>query len=293
METFYLENEHLRVKIHQKGAELAGIQSKVSDLEYMWEADARYWGRHSCILFPIVGKVYGDTYQIDQQAYPLTQHGFARDQPFELYAQTETSISLALESNASTLAIYPFPFRLVATYQLAENRLSITYQVENTATKTLYFSIGAHPAFKCPLFPGEKRSDYSLLFNKKENPLRHIIENGFFTGKTEAVALPNQQLCITDHLFEADALVFKQLQSDQVSLVNAAGKKVFTFDFSGFPYLGIWSKNEASPFVCIEPWFGLADKVGGNKDFREKEGVLSLEKKTSFQCTHSVIFHLL
>lgn len=291
METYSIANRYLSVKIKQSGAELASIQSIPEGIEYMWEADPQYWGRHSSILFPIVGKVFENNYQLDGRAYALNQHGFARNMPFQVLEQSESSISLVLEHSEESLRVYPYRFRFIARYTVKDRTVSIQYQVENIDQQMIYFSVGAHPAFRVPLKAGEKRADYSLVFEKQETAVRHLIEQGYRTGQTESVLLAEKEIPIQDNLFEKDALIFKDLVSDQISLSNSSGKKIWTFSFNDFPYLGIWSKNEASPFVCIEPWFGVADKMGGYASFKQKEGVLHLEKGEKFACEHKLQIH--
>lgn len=291
METYSIANNHLSVKIKQSGAELASIQSIQEGTEYMWEADPQYWGRHSSILFPIVGKVFENSYQLDGRSYALNQHGFARNMPFKVLEHHESSIRLVLEHNEESLQIYPYRFRFIASYAVKGREVSIQYQVENRDEQNIYFSVGAHPAFRVPLSAGEKRADYSLVFAQKETAVRHLIEQGYRNGQTESVLLDKKEIPIHDNLFEKDALIFKELVSDQISLCNSSGKKIWTFSFKDFPYLGIWSKNEASPFVCIEPWFGVADKVGGYANFKQKEGILHLEEGGKFTCEHKIIIH--
>lgn len=285
---YTLQNEQLVVEVNERGAELARIHSKESGLEYLWEADPTYWGRHSSILYPIVGRVYDDHFQYQGIKYQMKQHGLARNLPFQLVDADTSRLELKLNSDQYTLAQYPFPFVFRAKYELLENELSIIYVIENPADNTAYFSVGAHPALRCPLLPGEQRADYRLVFDRSENAERQLLEEGFRTGESSPLLDGSDTLVISDDLFDQDALIFAGLQSRQVSLENRSGQRFWTFDFEGFPYLGIWSKNAESPFVCIEPWFGVADKMGGYADLSQKEGILALEGGKSFQCTHQV-----
>lgn len=43
----------------------------------LWQGDPNFWGRHAPVLFPNVGKHYGNHYRIDGMEYPSKQHGFA------------------------------------------------------------------------------------------------------------------------------------------------------------------------------------------------------------------------
>jgi len=289
---YQISNSHLAIKIKEKGAELAGILRKSDGKELMWQADPAHWGRHSCILFPIVGKVKEGVYQAESATYEMGQHGIARDLPFQLVERREGFLHLQLESSPETLQQYPYHFRLHAQYQLLGARLDINYTVENTDSRTIYFSVGAHPAFNCPVHAGASRSDYQLIFNRKEQAERYFLNTaGLFDGSSEAVLQNSNTLTLSESLFDKDALVFKRLQSDAVTLAHRSEGDVLTVHFPGFTHLGIWSKNRQSPFVCIEPWYGLADHVQHNQQLSEKEGIIATKAGQSFSCTHSVSVH--
>ena len=285
-----IQNEYLKVSINHQGAELASIQD-ANGKEYMWHADPQFWGRHSSILFPYIGKVFNDEYRIGNQTFKGKQHGFARNSKFESIISEKTKTHFQLKYNEDTLVAYPYKFSLNVKYVLIKNQLQIIYEVENLEEQTIYFSLGAHPAFNVPLNKNEKRSDYSLEFNKDESVESLLITDGFLNGNSRDIFNGKNSFQISDNLFDHDALIFKNMESNQVSLVNNDGKKIWTFDYSGFSYLGIWSQNEKSPFVCIEPWMGVADKLDADWDFREKEGVVAVEIGGKFKCVHTVTIH--
>ena len=113
-------------------------------------------------------------------------------------------------------------------------QVKIIYTVENTDSQAIYFSIGGHPGFNIPLLPNEKRSDYTLVFNQKETAVRHLLDGGLLNGKTKTVLDNDNRIPITDDLFDEDALIFRNMKSDEVSLENGNGEKILTFNFSGF-----------------------------------------------------------
>lgn len=201
---------------------------------------------------------------------------------------SKDEIIFLLQESEETLKKFPFKFKLFVSYKLVETELVISYEVINTNSEKMYFSIGAHPAFRCPIQKGKKREDYSLEFSKKETAYTHLLENGNFNGETELILDNSKSLPLTKNTFDKDALVFKNLDSDEVSLVEN-GEKKLTFKFPNFPYLGIWSKNQESEFVCIEPWFGLADSVNSTGELSEKEGILSLESEEEFACEYTIV----
>jgi galactose mutarotase-like enzyme len=139
------------------------------------------------------------------------------------------------------------------------------------------FSIGAHPAFTIE----DSFSDYSLQFNETEEFVSYEIENEQFNNSFRKIHSENGQINLDYDLFQIDALVFKHLKSDKLTLLKK-NQPYLSVEFIGFPYLGIWTKPNA-PFLCIEPWCGLADNTNHNGNIYEKEGIQLLNKETKFQ----------
>ena len=271
-----LENDRLKVNVNKKGAELTNIRSKLTGLEYMWSGDPAFWAKTSPVLFPVVGTLKNDSLLYEGKFYTLTRHGFARDMVFNITAQDNERTTFQLLSNAITLEKYPFDFNLEISYQLSDNFLEVRYDVKNTGSDPMYFSIGAHPAFKVPLTADTNFEDHSLIFSESENAPRWPIDPHGLIMENPTPLLENaSKLKLTHDLFSNDALVFKNLRSDKVSIRSDKHDNGLDFYFEGFPYLGIWSYKNAN-FVCIEPWCGIADSVLHNQNFVEKEGIVKL-----------------
>ena len=286
-----LQNDHLWVTVNKKGAELTSVKSKSTRIEYMWSADPAYWAKTSPILFPVVGTLRNDSFLYLGKFYTLSRHGFARDMVFNLVEQNKECATFQLLSNAITLEKYPFEFSLEVSYKLAKDFLEVSYNVKNTGSDTMYFSIGAHPAFKVPLTDDTKFEDYFLQFSEIENAPRWPIDSlGLIMDKPAALLENTSELKLTHDLFSQDALVFKNLRSDKVSIKSARHEHGLDFYFEGFPYLGIWSYKNAD-FVCIEPWCGIADSVLHNQSLVEKEGIIELSSSESWTRSWKVRFY--
>lgn len=284
-----LKNEQLEITVKEQGAELTSIFSEPFNLEYLWQADPVFWPRHAPVLFPIVGKLKDNKYYFEGKDYSLNQHGFARDKTFKFMPSANTNeLIFVLKDDAETLATNPFHFEFHVVYTLHENTLQVIYKVINTGNSEMCFSLGGHPAFNCPLHENESFEDYFLEFNCNENAEKWLLENGLRSGKTEIVLDNEKILPLTEELFADDALVFKNLKSTSVKLKSKRTENGLDFNFIGFPYLGIWKKPGAH-FICIEPWFGVADDVNTDQEFSTKEGVLMLEAGEKFVCNYSII----
>lgn len=284
---FTIENHLIRATINPKGAELTSLYHKSFDLDYLWNGDPAFWGKHSPVLFPIVGTLKDNTYLFEGKPYHLGRHGFARDTPFAVETQTFDSITFLLKEDEQLLQQYPFPFELRIRYVAVDDALTVTYTVNNTGKKDMYFSIGAHPAFRLPLAEGTAYNDYYIHFNQVETAGRWPIAGD---GLIQTVPIPllenTQQLPLKKELFFQDAIVLKNLQSTSLSIRANNTLHGIDVDFPGFPYLGIWAAKNAD-FVCIEPWCGIADSTDTTQEFTEKEGINKLAAGDTFTRTWS------
>jgi len=276
-----ISNSILKASIKHAGAELFSLKDN-QNKEYIWEGNPDFWGKHSPVLFPIVGTLKNNTYTIDKKEYQLSRHGFARDMEFKLVEKTGNSAVFSLESNAETLKKYPFEFELQLIYTLESTSLNIEYIVINKGETKMPFSIGAHPAIALP----ENFENYSFKFEKQEPLKYNLLENDLISNKTETLKTTENVVPITYKLFENDALVFKTLESNSLTILEN-NKPYVQVDFEDFPSLGIWTKDQA-PFVCIEPWFGYSDTADNSGDLFKKEGILVLEIDQSFHSQFSI-----
>jgi galactose mutarotase-like enzyme len=288
MSKLVIENENIRAIINPLGAELVSLLKLDDKTEYMWDANPAFWGKTSPVLFPIVGGLKNDTYFFEEQAYKLPRHGFARTMNFEVESQTQNSVVLLLKNNPETEKVYPFEFELRLAYTLIDNKLELKYQITNPDSKALLFSIGGHPAFKCPIENELNYEDYFLEFNQNEDLKRWPLDAaGLVLNEPLEISKNTNKLMLTKELFYEDALVFKHLKSYCVTLKSQKGVKQLKFEFKNFPYLGIWAAKDAD-FVCIEPWCGIADSADANQNLETKEGIISLESKGIFERSFSI-----
>jgi galactose mutarotase-like enzyme len=173
-------------------------------------------------------------------------------------------------------------------FLLKGNTLHVLHFIFNEGNESMLYSLGGHPAFNCPLLPGEKYEDYYLEFPLPETDSTCSIEPNGLIGLDRIPMLDQSKIIpLHSHLFDHDALVFKNLKSRKVSLSNRTHGPILAVEFEDFNYLGIWAKPSA-PFVCIEPWLGIADSVDTNQNFEEKEGLLSLAPGESAQKSYSI-----
>jgi galactose mutarotase-like enzyme len=279
--TTTISNSNLTAQISHFGAELFSLKN--SDIkEYIWEGNPTFWGKHSPILFPIIGTLKNNIYSYNEIEYHLPRHGFAREMEFKLIEKTEKSALFSLISSIETRKVYPFNFELQICYSLEENKLNIDYKVINKNNLIMPFSIGAHPAFALT----GNFEDYSLEFQQQEILKYHLLEHGLISNSTNEIPLENRQLGLNYSLFENDALVFKTLKSKSITILQNT-EPLLKVNFTDFPNLGIWTVK-SGPFLCIEPWFGYSDTLTEYDTISKKEGIQLLEKNETFKSNFSI-----
>ncbi len=278
----FLENDFLKIEVSAKGAELQRLFHKVHQLDYLWNGDPAFWGKHAPVLFPIVGTLKENTYYYQGKPYKMGRHGFARDKDFILEKQSSTELIFLLHSDVETKKVYPFDFEFRIRYSLDGNELSTEYLVKNTGSSLLLFSVGGHPAFRLPLTPDTVFSDYYLRFDEKENLSRWPVSSDGLI-ETQPIPLLNDtdRLNLLKPLFYQDALVFKYPASSEISVLSAKTSHGICFQMGEFPFLGIWSFKDAN-FLCLEPWCGIADPVNSNQRLENKEGIEKASPGTMF-----------
>jgi len=286
MEKIEIQNETLSVRINFKGAELSSIYNKKEKIEHIWQADSKVWARHAPILFPIVGQVKGGKYKVDGVEYSLGQHGFARDKVFMLEEITKTSAVFKLESDEDSLEIYPFKFELFVKYNLLGGKLDISYEVVNTDTKQILFGIGAHPGFTVPFNSKTNFEDYYLEFEKNETVDKLLLSNnGLLSGEVHEKFLNNtNRIPLEYSTFSKDALIFENLQSSYISIKSNKTDVSLKMGIDNFPLLGIWTMpGKNAPYICIEPWYGVADSELSTGNFEEKKAINKLPVNGKFE----------
>lgn len=271
----FIENDYLKIGVKETGAELTSVYSKEKDFEYLWQGNPDIWIGQSPVLFPIIGRLIDDKYILDGKEYDMPKHGFARRKEWEFVGSDKKSITFRLSDDESTREIYPFGFEFLITFSVENSVLSVKHVIKNTGSGTMYFSLGAHPAFNCSI--GDK-----LVFSEKETleAFKIDLQKSLVLPETAPVMNNETDLVITKDVFNEDALIFKDVKSDFVTLQSENHSVKFTLNNA--PYLGIWAKPGA-PYVCIEPWWGLNDIKDKKVDFSEKVGINKLTSGESFE----------
>lgn len=276
-----IKNEFLTAKINEVGAELKSLV--FNNTQYIWEGNPDVWASSAPLMFPICGGLKEDKYILNGKEYTLGKHGYARKKNFELETQTDDSAVFLLKSDDETKKAFPFDYELRVIYTLSGKTLKVDYSVKNLSDDTMYFNIGSHEGYYTP----EGIEDYDVIFPQNETLSANVLYGNIVSDQLLPIIKDQNILPLYDKYFTIDALVFKDLKSKSATLRNRKTGKAVRIDFPDDNYFLLWHKPNA-PYICLEPWNGIADVVGSSYDITEKEGITSLEAKSEFNHTHSI-----
>lgn len=291
---YFLTNEELIVKISSYGAEVQSVLNRDNYREYLWYGDGKYWGRTSPVLFPFVGSVKNKEYKCNGVTYPMGQHGFARDMEFTMVNKDDNSITFSLKSDENTIKKYPYEFELNITYTLEGNELTVAWNVKNPSTDKMYFQIGAHPAFLCPIHGEDDKVGYKLYFEGVEEIHHHgnTLDTGLAV-MSEDIVLPlnNHRAVITNGFFDRCTYMIEGNQTGVVGIENPEGERIVDVCFDT-PLFAIWSpEKKNAPFLCIEPWYGRCDATTFEGELSERDYINELDGGAEFNGGYSMKFY--
>lgn len=262
------------------------VSWRVDGREYLWSGDAEHWNRHAPWLFPVVGASVGGEVRVGGRAYPMAQHGFARDADFSVVEQSDDAVTLRLIDSEATRTHFPFPFRLDIAAKVGAASLDFTLTVANPGGGPLPYALGFHPAFPWPFAGGERAAGggYRVVFETPERAsVPEIGEGGVLLREERAVRLDGGTLPLDPAIFK-EALVFLDARSRSFRFV-APGGEAIAMTTQDFPHLAVWTKPTA-PFLSLECWTGHADRAGFAGDLSERESQRLLAP--GGQATHRV-----
>jgi len=230
----------------EKGATVVSLQKNGREFLYCDRENLASSQRPRCgipFLFPIFGRLKDGKYTWDGGEYAMEIHGFGHTSCWQVEAQTEDSLTLVLESNADTLAQYPFRFRVALTFRMEDGALTIHQRYENRDTKPMPYNYGFHPYFltkKPEDIQVETTADTFLDFAVGAKP---------FGQGSVAVTLPEGA--------PETGAAFLGVHGPTVLHWADGNKLTMEFDHS-FPTHVLWTQAEKA-FLCVEPVNGTAN----------------------------------
>ena len=279
---YYLKSNELEVTISTLGAEMISV--KYYSKERLWQNDNNTWSGHAPVLFPIAGKI---KVKIDGITYPLLQHGFARRREFEFVSRSDSKITFKLSSDEETLKLFPYHFDLYISYEINDSEIKLIYEVKNTGDNTMYYSLGTHTSFSLD----ETIDNYNVIFDSDKELINHLNDRDpSLTGDTIKMSDEGILDLSTEYIENAKTVIFKNLKSTCATLIHKSGRKIASIEYDGFPYILFWHPL-GSKMVCMEPWHNILDYKDDDREFKDKDGIIKLEKNESKVLSQTIRYY--
>ncbi|KGF73346.1 aldose epimerase [Neosynechococcus sphagnicola sy1] len=220
------------------------------------------------ILFPICGNLPNNTYTYQGQTYTLKQHGFARDLPWDVLDATQsTHLTLQLTSNPQTLAVYPFEFEVLFTYQIQGKQLLIQQCYTNLSPDPMPFSTGLHPYFAAP-----DKTQLQFEIPATEYQAQSTQTRQPFSGKF-------------DFDLEEIDWGFRQLSAQTASVVDRSQMRKLTLTYDdNYTTLVFWTLK-GKDFYCLEPWSAPRNALNTGDGLIQLPPGVSLEVDVALEIT--------
>ena len=259
--------------------------------EAMDENGKVYFKDRFSVLFPTVGKCKKNQTIMNSKTYEIMPDGFAKDCLFEPVTKLDNFHSYVLKSNDRILEKYPYQFFLYVTYRLDENKLTTIYKVINDGNVDMPFGIGSRPAFKIDS-EDLKNGKYYLEFEEDEDKIHflYLVDGLVGIEYAKNIMSDSRRIKLTPEIFKDGAIIMKGMKSKKVTLKTEDGKNILSMDYTGFPYLSLWTKP-GSPFLCISPWMSTPDRVNCSGVFRQKGDIIIIPPSNQFECKYTVEFY--
>jgi galactose mutarotase-like enzyme len=274
------------------GAEPWVLRFSGEDTNYIWRPrDNPEKSGGTPLCFPLLGAVPGGKYFLDGKEYEMEMHGFAQNCDFAVVEKSENAVLLEIRDTDETFSRFPYAFSFRVLYRVEGRTLKTEYRVTNRGRDEMFFSVGGHPRFSCPvetetgagLSPGF--SDYVIEFDRP-HPYRSVVKS---YGPLETIARfmsRDERVLRLDYaLFEKGAFCYPRAEARTVTLKSAKSSRSVSMKIEGNAFFQLWTAP-GSPFIAMEPWYGsissLPPKPEVDGDWKARPGTLRLAAGEEF-----------
>ena len=268
-----IKSNRLKAEIDLFGGAFRSIVDRTTGEELVWQGCEKCgWKNHDHVLFPLVCRMKDGYYENNGVRYESALHGFAKDRVFVPETLTDTSATVLLKSDENTLKAYPFSFELRVKYEIADNEISVAYEVKNTGSDNMPYFVGGHLGIN---LDGTDEADEKN--DTKGNFLEFVPPINSEHGLDGNFVLPPTPTCVKK--LELDKAYFKKVNTF-IGLTSGEQKAILTKRNGGkiefttsAPIVALWSDENYGKYFCYEPWWGMPDEATPTRELACKKRV--------------------
>lgn len=230
------------VILPEKGATVISLSKDGEEFLFFDRENISSAERPRCgipFLFPIFGRLQDGRYTCGENTYAMEIHGFAHTSIWQVEQYSSDTLVCVLETDETTLAQYPFHFRVRLLFRVADGALTIRQYYENTGDKPMPYNFGFHPYFRV---------------EKLENASVETTAGMYFdyaSGKPVPFGHGSVTVAVPEGAGEAGA-AFMQVKAPTLLHIPKEGRRVAMEYDENYPQLVLWTLA-GKPFLCAEP----------------------------------------
>lgn len=285
-----IADKFLSIEIDDRGSTLKSFFDKTSGKELLWHGDEKSWTGQDVTIFPFVARQKDEKYCVDGKEYHMPLHGLCCDYDFDIVEKTDTKVVHRYLWDEKSYGLYPYKFDLYVTHEIKDGVYFKSMLVKNVDDKDMYFMLGGHPAIALEKEEGSvcDTSGNYIAFPREIHPnLYRLNETGHFILQKEGFAAFDRIYCDKEILKKYKTLIFTDEKFDSLEVVRTDGIKI-KFNLNNPPVLSFWSDENYGEYWCVEPWYGVPDKLEPVREIKYKEMINKLEKGKSFSYTFTM-----
>ncbi|ELF6581814.1 aldose 1-epimerase family protein [Salmonella enterica] len=262
---WYLENARFRMMVRDIGAELTLLWDKHCQRNWIWQPQPGVWNNSATQLFPVVGQlIHGGLWQ-DERFFPLSAHGFLRQQTFRCLAHDATHLRLEVSDNNDTREVWPFKWRIQLDWSLEDEGLNVTWKVLNEDHQAWGYSLGWHPGFALPV---ASEPGWQVRFNHPCQGPFPTVNRTLEIPRTPATSTLFQ---LQPQTFVSGAVYLVPGEENQWAVCSPLGHEQIVFSASS-PWLALWGVPGAD-LLCVEALSGTTDDPHFDGQVAHKRGI--------------------
>ncbi len=261
-------------------------------INYFWHPEEKTQFIDS-ICFPLLGSLPENKYELEENEYSIGMHGFAKNMIFDIIEIAEAHIIYEIRYNESTLNQYPYKFSLRVIYTIVDTTLKTEYIVKNCGSKKMYFSIGGHPTFNCPIVDEYEEvcfEDYYIEFEKPES-IKNIIKSYGPINVIEKFLSSDGKILQLDYsMFTEGCFCFHPIESRYVTLKSDKNSRSILLRMDNATHFQLWTIPN-NKTISLEPWCGSISSLPSkpiDSIWKERPGTICIEQDEEFIFSYSI-----
>jgi galactose mutarotase-like enzyme len=262
------------------------------EVNYFWHsAPGEKLGQAVC--FPLLGYLPNNRYVLDGKEYAMECHGFASHYDYKVVRQSKDLIVYEIQDDEKTYAQYPYRFIFQVAYSVEDTSLKTEYRVINRDDREMYFSVGGHARFACPIggsLSGLSFEDFYTEFEKPESADNIVKSSEKREHISRFFSADGQKLALDYSMMAKGCFSFHPLNSAYLILKSDKTKRSMKLSMDKVSYFQYWT-IPGQPYICLEPWYGSITSLQmrpDESDWKGRKNTLHIKPGEEYRCAHYI-----